>query len=82
MRRGSRSPTGFPDSSWGGEGQGSSAGVVVVVAHINCLRLTILFLSLFSSLLSLLLLLCDAPSNSILSGYGVTFFSFDFNSLH
>ena len=50
MRRGSRSPTGFPDSSWGGEGQGSYAGVVT---HINCLDF--LFLSLSSSFFSLFL---------------------------
>ena len=76
MRRGSRSPTGFPDSFWGGEGQGSYAGVVT---HINCLDF--LFLSLSSSFfslflsLSLLLLLFDAPHRTIFfwSGYGVTF---------
>ena len=50
MRRGSRSPTGFPDSFWGGEGQGSYAGVVT---HINCLDF--LFLSLSSSFFSLFL---------------------------
>ena len=49
MRRGSRSPTGFPDSSWGGEGQGSSAGVVT---HINCLRLTSSFIFFFFLFLS------------------------------
>jgi hypothetical protein len=51
MRRGSRSPTGFPDSSWGGEGQGSNAGVVT---HINCLDF--LFFSLSLSLLFFLFL--------------------------
>jgi hypothetical protein len=73
MRRGSRSPTGFPDSSWGGEGQGSNAGVVT---HINCLDFLFFFsLSLLFFPLSLLLLLFDAPNRTIFfwSGYGVTF---------
>ena len=66
MRRGSRSPTGFPDSSWGGEGQGSSAGVVVT--HINCLRLTTYFISLS-------FYYCVTHHRTIFfwSGYGVTF---------